>query len=1060
MKTKIMPAIRTLTICLMGLIGPLFPSLAATITVSSTSDSGPGSLRAALAASANGDNIGFSVTGTILLTSGELVVNKNVAISGPGAANLAVNGNYTNRVFHITNGVSVSISGLTITNGNVPLQPGTFFFGGGIMNDHSTLALSNCAVNGNSAFSGGGGICNQAYLGSASLSIFNCTLSGNTGPSGGAIYNYAPGGTGVVQIISSTLAGNSGPNTGGAINNYGIQGVATLRIINSTISGNSGGYGGAIWSDGSGGNATVAITNSTLNSNSAGNSGAIANWILYSYLGDSSANLALVNCTVSGNTAGFTSSAIQNFRALSAQFSNVASATILNCTFSGNSTAGTYGPGATLYNLQGNMVVGSSILSSDFTEPIFYNSPGTNSTITSLGYNLSTDSGAGLLTAATDQINTIPWMGPLQANGGPTLTHALLSCSPALDHGKNFGGSAGDQRGLSRIIDYPGVPAATGGDGTDIGAYEAQAFVADVTPPALVCPANQYANEIPGSGANAVSYAPAFLRDNCDPSPSVAFTPPSGSTFAVGTTPVSCSSVDASGNSNQCTFAVTVCPIIISVTTTSDSGPGSLRQAISDANNCKGLNIITFAPSANGQILLTSGELLITDELSIQGPGANLVAVDGNASKRVFHVGSNTVAGISGITITNGGAEFSGGGIWNDYGALTVSDCVITGNRVSYFGGGIYSAGDFYNTRASVTLIRTTVSGNYGGGVGSSCGVLNVTNCAFLGNSGGGIGAYASPLKVVNCWFNGNSASGGGGISANDSSLILNTTLNGNSSSYYGAGILNYGSMTVANCTLSSNVDAYAGGGGIYNAGNLILLNSTLSDNQTLGYDGGGLNNSYGNVQIGSTIFNRNLAGISGGDLFSYGGAVTSLGYNLSSDSGYWSLTDPTDQINTDPLLGPLQDNGGPTLTHAPMPCSPAIDHGRNFAGSVTDQRGAGFARIYDDPLAVNAPGSDGTDIGAVEVQLNTESPAAQVADLIVVIQGMNLKPATANALIVKLQDALALLNKGNTRGACSKLQDFINLANAQADKKEITAAQAAQLICNASRIGAVLGCR
>ena len=69
-------------------------------------------------------------------------------------------------------------------------------------------------------------------------------------------------------------------------------------------------------------------------------------------------------------------------------------------------------------------------------------------------------------------------------------------------------------------------------------------------------------------------------------------------------------------------------------------------------------------------------------------------------------------------------------------------------------------------------------------------------------------------------------------------------------------------------------------------------------------------------------------------------------------------------------MLRPLQNNGGPTLTHALMTGSPAIDKGKNFSGATTDQRGSGFDRTFDDPSIANATGGDGTDIGAFEVQV------------------------------------------------------------------------------------------
>lgn len=90
-------------------------------------------------------------------------------------------------------------------------------------------------------------------------------------------------------------------------------------------------------------------------------------------------------------------------------------------------------------------------------------------------------------------------------------------------------------------------------------------------------------------------------------------------------------------------------------------------------------------------------------------------------------------------------------------------------------------------------------------------------------------------------------------------------------------------------------------------------------------------------------------------------------------------MTATGDQINTDPMLGPLQDNGGATFTHALLPGSPAIDAGKNFAAGSTDQRGSGFVRTFDNASIANANGGDGTDVGAYEVQPATPSYAEQI---------------------------------------------------------------------------------
>jgi len=146
-------------------------------------------------------------------------------------------------------------------------------------------------------------------------------------------------------------------------------------------------------------------------------------------------------------------------------------------------------------------------------------------------------------------------------------------------------------------------------------------------------------------------------------------------------------------------------------------------------------------------------------------------------------------------------------------------------------------------------------------------------------------------------------------------------------------------------------------GGGIYAVGTVTISNSTLSDNLVLNYGNGGCIWNGETVEIGNTILNSGQPD----NIFSSFGTVTSNGYNLSSDNGGGYLNGPGDQINTDPLLGPLQDNGGPTLTYALLPGSPAIDAGDpNFTPPPWyDQRGPDFWRLRNGHI----------DIGSFEVQ-------------------------------------------------------------------------------------------
>ena len=406
------------------------PSPTPTIIVTNTNDSGQGSLRQALADANDGDVIGFAVTGTIGLTSGELLVTRNITISGPGAESLAVNGNGKSTVFHIATGETVTISGLTITNGSAES-------GGGIHNDHATLTLNNCTISGNTATSNrGGGIYNDAVEGVALLAIDNSSVSNN---SGGGIYNYAEGGgIATLQITDSTLSNNS---SGSAIYSHGFlcifcgNGTATVQITNSSIRDNP---GGAIYSD-SGGvccPVTVSITNSTISGNAAPG-------VHNSTHGTTS----LSNSTISGNSGGGI------YNDLGAP---TGGSTVVNSTMSDNHVEIWYG-GAYIKNTIFKVSPGGhSIVSDGFN------------TIMSQGYNVSSDDGAGYLNGPSDQINTDPQLGPLQDNGGPTFTHALLPGSPAIDAGDpNFVGPPDyDQRG-------PGYDRVRGGR-IDIGSFEVQ----------------------------------------------------------------------------------------------------------------------------------------------------------------------------------------------------------------------------------------------------------------------------------------------------------------------------------------------------------------------------------------------------------------------------------------------------------------------------------------------------------------------------------------------------------------------------------------------------------
>ena len=373
---------------------------------------------------------------------------------------------------------------------------------------------------------------------------------------------------------------------------------------------------------------------------------------------------------------------------------------------------------------------------------------------------------------------------------------------------------------------------------------------------------------------------------------------------------------------------------IIVVTNTADSGPGSLRDALAAAVD----GDIIDATGISGTILLTSGELQITHAITINGPGAGSLSIDGNATFRVF---DNLTSGVSifGFSITNGSAPGNnGGGVFNEGGdsaTLRLSNCNVGGNSAD-FGGGIF------NSNGTLTVDNCTISGNEAGFSGGG-----IANSALDGTAN---------LIITNSTISDNSAT------ANDGGGIINGAA---------GSALALASVIVGNSTFSGN-SATGNGGAIANAADvgtsarLTITNSTISDNSATGNGGGIYDAGTAEFEIGSTVLN---AGSSGENIFN-GGQATSLGYNLSSDDGAGILIGTGDQINTDPMLGPLQDNGGPTFTHALLPGSPAIDAGDpSFAPPPPfDQRGPGFDRVSGGRI----------DIGSFEVQVGgTPTPTA-----------------------------------------------------------------------------------
>lgn len=416
-------------------------------------------------------------------------------------------------------------------------------------------------------------------------------------------------------------------------------------------------------------------------------------------------------------------------------------------------------------------------------------------------------------------------------------------------------------------------------------------------------------------------------------------------------------------------------------------GQITLLEAINAANNDapngdapagSGADSIQFDPGLNGLMITFNGAgVVITDRLTITGPGSDLLTISGFNTLlfSVFDFSSTRFAvTMSGLTLTNGDSN-SGGAISNSEN-LTLTDVVIFNNFAENgsSGAGIFNSGSV-TIQNSILSDNSTNTAGRGGAIFNAVGAdLMVNNCIFSSNGAGAGGAIYNEgtAEVNDSSFLGNVSDIGGGIYNQGTLTINNSTFSGNRSfsddinSGDGGGLVNHSLATLNGCTLSGN-SASGVGGAIYTTDILNLNNCTLSGNSARA--GGGIFNrddvTANNITIfgnsaqdtGGGVFNREgdillVSSIVAGNRAVNGGAdlardSVDIAYSLIQTGFNWDEVVPgTNLFGVDPLLAPLADNGGPTLTHAILPGSPVLDRGSNPLGLTLDQRGYGFDRV------------------------------------------------------------------------------------------------------------------
>ncbi|WP_417382109.1 choice-of-anchor Q domain-containing protein [Gimesia sp.] len=647
-----------------------------------------------------------------------------------------------------------------------------------------TLNLENLTIQ-NGKLTGsddGAGIRN-----SGTTTLTNVTVTGNSSEdSAGGINN-----TGLMIIVDSTISDNTAVGSGGGLRNTG-----TLQISRSTISGNTTERdGGALFNAGIG---TVTVSNSTFSGNSADRSGgAIRN----------TATLSAINNTLTLNDAGTTGGAIAN-------------------------------SGTT--EIQNNLILGNTSTTTN---------PELDGSFTSLGGNLTGLVGSATGFGASDIVGVLDSTTVLDANladnGGPTLTHALLLGSSAIDAGINANTDALEQRGSTRIL----------GKNVDIGAVEFGAF--------FVNSLLDTVDDDPGDGIAAdedgnVTLRAAIMEANALAGDSVIIL---GAGIYDLTLVGSAENTSATGD--------------LDITDTTGSltilGAGSGQTIINAAGltdeRDRVFDIFSGADLTLQGVMITGGKVIGDSGGGIRNVGTLTLInslVDGNAAEvdvdditAVVNGGGilNGQLGLQGtLTLTNSdvtnNSAVDGGGIFNnDQSVITIVDSEISGNTASSDGGGLFN-----DLQATVDILRSSISGN------------------TSTEDGGGI--YNNDLAsvtIADSKVNNNTADQGGGIFNEEAAslTIARTTVSGNTATQDGGGIYNdEGVVTLNQVSILTNTAAFDGGG-LYNASaGQVTITGGMFDDNTANRDGGAIANFGVSLSLNGTIVRDSVAEGDGGGLF------------------------------------------------------------------------------------------------------------------------------------------------------------------------------------------------
>jgi hypothetical protein len=878
--------------------------------VSTTADSGEGSLRYAVGSASPGDTILFLLpSGSTIPLASPITLAQSIALAGPGAANLTISGGGAHQIFLIQG--AVTISGMTLTQGAAV----TAVPGGAILNA-GTLTLVNDTI-GNSTSTVSVKRAPRAHR-AADIGRRHphCTT---TYYQGGGIFN-----TGTLTMSGTTFNAN---------------------VVTSTIASCIEGQGGAIYNDTGG---TISSTGDTFSANSAYEGGAVYNAGIGSvtftndtFSGNTGCN-QYSGCVTSGCSGTTCTSFAQGFGG--AIYDDGAGVVISASTFTNNVVGGasnaSFGEGGALYLESGlPSITGSTFTGNQAGGGTLYKSAGAGGAIVT----------AVALTIAGDTFTNNVASGDAQGEGGAiaadttvegtgdtfTSNKAIGAGSASEANGNGTGGAVYDLGTASFTGSVFNGNAASGSDGGSGGAITA----AELTLSGDSFTSNSATATGTSGAANVVALGGAVLGGSLVRISASTFTSNSVTTEGA-------SQEEASGGAlatETGTFSSSGDTYTSNTSTVTAGGTGiaaggamaSMANEAEITGDKIASNSATSTDAAAGAGIYMIGALAMTNSVvsgnSATAPGAvggglGVGSASGEVASSTFT--SNSANGT--------GPEGAGGAVYDDAG-LVILNSTVSGNSATYTGGGVVAA-------VAENIEGSTISSN------------SVTNASATATGGGGVYA-TSPLSVTTSTISKNSVtvsgmgtSGGGGIFNRGGLTLEQSTVSGNAvlgsaPNSGGGGIFSDATSSIVDSTITGNSSSIDGGGIAYAANDAAtIVNSTLYQNVASGL-GGNIKNLF-TVTLTNSIVSHGSAA-TGPDVDN-AGTITSGDYNifLPANVAGTAIAVATHDQAVDPLLLALADNGGPTFTNAEQALSPGIGkipYAGGKCGSETlgtDQRG------------------------------------------------------------------------------------------------------------------------